>query len=177
MRLNPDSPQRMGEERRYFPDWVPRLRETGEELEADHNSYLAGGYAEEFGYRAQPGASRGVPLIDGVPPEQTDEWRAQAFATHPGYPLKPCPVVLEKEQVQIAAASPQTSGTPDERFRKESGGGFMRVTERSYERNRRRLPYRAAGAVTRLMAGIVQLSWQLPHRRRVSPPPPPPIKG
>ncbi|HEY8507121.1 MAG TPA: hypothetical protein VIL32_02125 [Steroidobacteraceae bacterium] len=171
MRLDPNSPQRMGEERRYFPDWVPRLSETREELEADHNSYLAGGYAEEFGYRAQPGATRGVPLIDGEPPEQTPEWHEQAFATHPGYPLKPYPVVPEKEQIEIPAT--RASRTAHERSSREPAGAFIRVTERSYERNRRRLSQRVAGAVTRMMAGILQLTWQLPHRRKVSPPPPP----
>ena len=61
MRVEPDSRKRMGETRRYFPDWTHRSLASGPELEADHNSYLAGGYAEEFGYRAQPGYSRGAP--------------------------------------------------------------------------------------------------------------------
>ena len=46
---------RRDEYRRYFPDWTRRSLAVGEEVEADHNSYLAGGYAEEFGYLARPG--------------------------------------------------------------------------------------------------------------------------
>jgi len=45
MRLDPSSPLRTDEQRRYFPDWTCGVLEVCEELEADHNSYLAGGYA------------------------------------------------------------------------------------------------------------------------------------
>ena len=57
MHLQSNAHQRTGEYRRYFPDWTHRSLRVGEELEADHNSYLAGGYAEEFGYLAQAEAS------------------------------------------------------------------------------------------------------------------------
>ena len=39
---------------RYFPEWADRPASTGPLLESDHNSYLAGGYSEEFGYRVRP---------------------------------------------------------------------------------------------------------------------------
>ena len=100
MRLQPDSVQRADELRSYFPDWTPQLPRASEELEADHNSYLAGGYAEEFGYVPQFGASRGVPVIDGEPPEQSVVWRYEAAAMHPGYPIKPYPLASD---VEIAA--------------------------------------------------------------------------
>ena len=70
MRVEPDFRKRIGETRRYFPDWTHRSLASGPELEADHNSYLAGGYAEEFGYRAQPGYSRGAPVLDDETPER-----------------------------------------------------------------------------------------------------------
>src|SRR5262245_57827743 len=98
MRLEPDSPRRTDEQRRYFPDFAPYLLEDCEELEADHNSYLAGGYAEEFGYWAQTGSSRGVPLLDDEPLEQHAKWFGQAGAMHPGYPIKPSPLTLDGPQ-------------------------------------------------------------------------------
>lgn len=47
----PDSVSRVNEEHRYFPEWADRPKIPGPALEADHNSYLAGGYSGEFGYR------------------------------------------------------------------------------------------------------------------------------
>ena len=95
MRVQPESPQRTDEQRSYFPDWTPHLPKAPAELEADHNSYLAGGYAEEFGYLARPGVSRGVPVLDGEPPEDCAEWRCEAAAMHPGYPITPWSSVME----------------------------------------------------------------------------------
>src|SRR5262245_28378552 len=107
MRLAPDSPQREDEQRRYFPDWTPCLPEELDELEAEHNSYLAGGYAEEFGYWAQAGSSRGVPLLDGEPPEQSAEWFGQAAAMHPGYPIRPCPLADgQEERIPVLGVRP-----------------------------------------------------------------------
>ena len=40
----------MDEQRRYFPDWIECLPARLPELEADHNSYLAGGYADAVRY-------------------------------------------------------------------------------------------------------------------------------
>jgi hypothetical protein len=99
MRVEATFPRRMGEQRRYFPDWTALVLETSPELEADRNSYLAGGYAEEFGYRAQPGWSRGVPVLDDESPELCPGWRCQAGATHPGYPLKANPLAAELDSM------------------------------------------------------------------------------
>jgi hypothetical protein len=176
MRLEPESPRRTDEERRYFPDWTRSLVDAGEEIEADHNSYLAGGYAEEFGYRAQPGSSRGVRLLDGESPEESPEWHSQAGATHPGYPIKPRPVMIDGEQTgtgfdaalawQRVVASREA---PLESARENLHGTFVRVTDRPYEHARHRAEERAAGLVTRLLAGLVSLRWGLPHGRRVTP--------
>ena len=160
MRVRPDSPQRTDEQRSYFPDWTPHLPKVAEELEADHNSYLAGGYAEEFGYLAQPGVSRGVPVLDGEPPEECAEWRCEAAAMHPGYPITPYPLALDRDQ----------RGAKFERSRVteasvESHGGFVTVAERTYERERHGSAQRMAAAVTRLLAALVVLRWELPRRR------------
>jgi hypothetical protein len=76
---------------RYFPEWAERPARTGPEVEADRNSYLANGYAEEFGHRAlEQSTDSGVPG-DG-PPEEWEQWRGQSGATHPGYPERGTPV-------------------------------------------------------------------------------------
>lgn len=124
MRLKPDSPQRINEQRRYFPDWTRRVLEVHEELEADHNSYLAGGYAEEFGYCAQAGASRGVPLLDGESPEDYAEWLAQTVAIHPGFPLRAYPVALPSHGARAPAERPRIEASIAYR------GTYVTVTDR-----------------------------------------------
>lgn len=172
MRLEPQSPRRTDEERRYFPDWTRPLADAVEEIEADHNSYLAGGYAEEFGYRAQPGTSRGVRVLEGEAPEESPEWQTQAEATHPGYPIMPRPIAFEAEQNRAGvtvALQPEPLGAlredPSERSR-EDRGSFVRVTDRPYEHERHLAERRAAAALTRLLAALLALRWELPHRRR-----------
>jgi hypothetical protein len=155
MHLDPDSLQRANEDRRYFPDWTAHLSEVRDEVEADHNSYLAGGYAEEFGYRAQPGVSRGVPLIDGESPEESPEWHSQAGVTHPGYPITPRPIVLDGElNAQASHALPVATA-----LEMELHGAFVRVTDRPYERERHHADQRAAAVLTRLLALLVTLRW------------------
>ncbi len=174
MHLQPDSPQRAYEDRRYFPDWAARLVEVHDEVEADHNSYLAGGYAEEFGYLAQPGSSRGVPLLDGESPEESAEWQGQAAATHPGYPIRPRPVAVDGEQVAAAAPERQRAETSHElpaaaALKMEPRGTFVSVTDRPYEHARHQTEQRAAAVLTRLLAGLVAFRWGLPHRARFRP--------
>jgi hypothetical protein len=159
MRLRPDSPQRADEQRSYFPDWTPYLPKVREELEADHNSYLAGGYAEEFGYLSGPGVSRGVPVLDGEPAEESAEWRGEAAAMHPGYPITPYPLALDREPTSICERYLKTEVSV------ESRGGFVTVANRAYEREHHRSAQRVAAAVTRLLARLVALRWELPRRR------------
>jgi len=97
MRVEPTTPRHLDEDRRYFPDWVDGLPECPSELEADRNSYLAGGYAEEFGYRCNASCSRGVPVLEDELPELCPECCGQTHATHPGYPIRPCPLAAELE--------------------------------------------------------------------------------
>lgn len=170
MRLEPESPRRTDEDRRYFPDWTRSLVDAGEEIEADHNSYLAGGYAEEFGYRAQPGSSRGVRLLDGESPEEIPEWQRQADATHPGYPIKPRPVVFDGDAALEWQRVVASHETPLESAHEVSyHGTFVRVTDRPYEHERHHADQRAAALVTRVLAGLLTWRWGLPHGRRVTP--------
>ena len=77
--------------RSYFPEWANRPAQDGTPLEADHNSYMAGGYAEEFGYDPQQGEPPALPPLDGDP-ERSHLWCVQIGALHPGYPECPRPV-------------------------------------------------------------------------------------
>jgi len=171
MRLEPDSPRRTDEQRRYFPDFTPYLLEDCEELEADHNSYLAGGYAEEFGYWAQTGSSRGVPLLDDEPLEQHAKWFGQAGAMHPGYPIKPSPLALDGTQSggrytrwpQLAAGRDADLQATREL---ERHGAFVRVTDRPYVRERHDLAHRAAAVLARFLSALVAASWELPLKHR-----------
>lgn len=176
MRVAPASPGRTDEQRSYFPDWTRRLLEFRQELEADHNSYLAGGYAEEFGYWAHPGASRGVPVFDGEPPESSAEWLGQAAAMHPGYPIRPYPFAADREPIEPhdGAASRQTfivtsrESVFDSEAEIAPRGTFVRVTDRPYERERHHFVQRATALLTRTLAALVALQWELPRRRRAT---------
>ena len=75
----------------YFPEWADRPVEGGTPQESDRNSYLAGGYAEEFGYSAQRGHPPAAPAPHGDP-EQSRQWRVQIGGLHPGYPECPRPL-------------------------------------------------------------------------------------
>lgn len=81
---NQGSAPRGNDIRRYFPEWADRATRPGVYLEADRNSYLAGGYAEEFGYGEQR-ACRANACVAGAP-ERCCLWGAHVGGLHPGYP-------------------------------------------------------------------------------------------
>ncbi len=171
MRIRPDSRQRMGEHRRYFPDFADGLPEGWPELEADHNSYLAGGYAEEFGYRAQPEWSRGVPVLDAESPDESPESHRQAWGTHPGYPLRAHPIELGWTLGDAAAWAARreflTYGYRSLREARETEfrGTFFRVSERSYEHERHQAIYRVMSVSTRVAAALMSLRRSLSQLR------------
>lgn len=188
MQLQTNAHQRSYEYRRYFPDWTdrslragdrslqvgdrpPRVRDrsprVGQELEADHNSYLAGGYAEEFGYLAQAEFYRGVPLIDGASPDDDALRLVQRAGMHPGYPLKPYPISVEREETERRAPSRSSGGMPHVGLPEvRDNGNFVRVTERPYEREHRQLRHRLAVAAVQFRAAVVALRWELPSLRK-----------
>ncbi len=86
----PGSVTRLNEEHRYFPEWADRPAIPGPPLEADHNSYLAGGYSEEFGYRTGTDRPPVFPSLEGDP-DESRLWRVQITGFHPGYPQCPRP--------------------------------------------------------------------------------------
>ena len=117
----PDSVPRLNEEHRYFPEWADRPEIPGLPLEADHNSYLAGGYSEEFGYRTGMDRPPVFPSLEGDP-DESGLWRVQITGLHPGYPECPRPEDGERlrhrltlrgdgsERIQTGMAGARSSG-------------------------------------------------------------------
>lgn len=76
---------------RYFPDWADLPSGPDPLREADRNSYLAGGYADEFGYGRHSNWPPAIPPLDGEP-DGSKLCHEQIGALHPGYPQCPKPV-------------------------------------------------------------------------------------
>lgn len=79
------------EDHRFFPEWADRPPSAESLHEADRNSYLAGGYAEEFGH----GVQQTILAAHMPPAEEGSEWRVQIGGLHPGYPE--CPRPLDRD--------------------------------------------------------------------------------
>lgn len=92
----------VSEEHCYFPEWADRPPATGSLHEVDWNSYLAGGYAEEFGHRVQSVPVPPAPIPAGAGGER----RGQIGCLHSGYPECPRPVDREP-QADRGRAAPQ----------------------------------------------------------------------
>jgi hypothetical protein len=173
MRVEPDFRKRIGETRRYFPDWTHRSLASGPELEADHNSYLAGGYGEEFGYTAQPGYSRGAPVLEDETPELCRERRIQAQSTHPGYPLRPHPFADNRDRAardwhtsaRARNARQNSTGRSQDAGGIEHHGSFISVSNRLHAREHGDARTRAAIITTRVAAALVALRWALRRLR------------
>ena len=63
----PDAAHAVSETHRYFPEWADRPIGPETQHEADRNSYLAGGYADEFGYGTHAGRPPAIAPLDGDP--------------------------------------------------------------------------------------------------------------
>lgn len=120
----------------YFPEWADRPPARGSLHEVDRNSYLAGGYAEEFGHRAQA-----LPAQASVPVEGDGEWRVQVGGLHPGYPE--CPRPLDRELLAAgrrAEPVPLRAGTRQPQPHGESAGyKVLLVGQDAGARSRHRL--------------------------------------
>ena len=90
------------EDHRFFPEWADRPPSTGSLHEADRNSYLAGGYAEEFGH----GVQRTISAAHTPPAEEDSEWRVQIGGLHPGYPECPRPRDRDLRGKPLGATAP-----------------------------------------------------------------------
>jgi hypothetical protein len=156
----------MDEQRRYFPDWIECLPASLPELEADHNSYLAGGYAEEFGYRAQLEYSRDVAVLDGPSPDLSSERFAQAQAIHPGYPLKPHPLAAELDDAHDGA------GVYQRHVQRKADAGHpgtvIIVSQQLHARKRRQVVQRMTLVPIRLTSAVMLLRWVFGRRYRAS---------
>ncbi len=90
----------------YFPEWAARRALPGTPSECDHNSYMAGGYAEEFGYRMLLEGPAAVSLLERDP-EESIQWRVQMGALHPGYPECPRPVDRDGFETDLLEHKPR----------------------------------------------------------------------
>lgn len=77
--------QHLDEDHRYFPEWADRPEVQEPAVEADHNSYLAGGYSEEFGYHVSIDRPPVFAPLD-EDPDGSRLWYVQITGFHPGYP-------------------------------------------------------------------------------------------
>lgn len=95
------------EDHRFFPEWADRPPSTESLHEADRNSYLAGGYAEEFGH----GVQQAIPAAHTAPAEEDSEWRVQIGGLHPGYPECPRPRDRDLRGKPLDATAPLRAGS------------------------------------------------------------------
>ena len=135
MQYEPISARPPSEVHRYFPEWADRPASTGPLLESDHNSYLAGGYSEEFGYRVRPDRPPVFPLLSGDP-DRSREWAVQIGALHPGYPECPRPADRSGARPMGIANVPDMMRTADADSpdRRTSITRVIRVARRGAER-------------------------------------------
>ena len=94
------------EDHRFFPEWADRPPSTESLHEADRNSYLAGGYAEEFGH----GVRETLSAAHAPPAEEDSEWRVQIGGLHPGYPECPRPLDRDLRGKPLGARAPLRPG-------------------------------------------------------------------
>lgn len=106
----PDAAESVSETHRYFPEWADRPIGPDTQHESDRNSYLAGGYADEFGYGTPAGRSPAIAPLDGDP-ECSRLWGEQIGALHPGYPQ--CPKPADRLLAPNAARPPATKQDMD----------------------------------------------------------------
>jgi hypothetical protein len=106
---------------RFFPEWADLPARRGPQWESDWNSYLAGGYAEEFGYHLQPGFWTGFPVIAPLP-EQSEEFLAEIGALHPGFPECPRPGDRDCDTPVRDGAPRETRPTVQARVASENTG-------------------------------------------------------
>lgn len=90
-----------GEIHRYFPEWADRPAGPDTLREAERNSYLAGGYADEFGYGIPSDRLPVFPPLLGDP-ESSPLWHEQIGALHPGYPQ--CATPLDRTRRRLGEA-------------------------------------------------------------------------
>jgi hypothetical protein len=165
MRVAPTSQRHVDEQRRYFPDWIDCLPASCPELEADHNSYLAGGYAEEFGYRAQLENIRGASVLDDESPDLWSERFAQAQATHPGYPLKPRPLVTDLDETPVEPRNYEgRAGRKAADI--ECHGAVIVVSSQSNARKRHQVVQRLTLVPLQWTSAAILLRWMFGRRYR-----------
>jgi hypothetical protein len=123
IRIDRDWRAHAAENRRYFPEWADRPPRRRTQLEAEHNSYSAGGYAEEFGYCVQPDSPSAAATLVGDS-EGCWYWRVQVGALHPGYPECPKPLDRDSARSRADASADSRSVRSDTQTSRLAGNHF-----------------------------------------------------
>jgi hypothetical protein len=159
------------EPRRYFPEWTHCALGCGREVEADHNSYLAGGYAEEFGYVATAEWSRGVPVLEEAP-DRFRKRRGQAQMTHPGYPLRAYPLArgvhrsTAAKQLRVRTRAERVDSQRTDTLELVDHGNYLIVgTRRNDGKHGGALEQAVKRATIHLTSSIISMRWALRHRK------------
>jgi hypothetical protein len=148
------TPRLPEEVHRYFPEWADRPDSADLLLEADHNSYLAGGYSEEFGYRVRPDHPPVFQLLLEEP-EHSRQWAVQIGCLHPGYPECPRPADRGANHTLDGDGHPAERNAEMRLPARRSGEGVESgALVRVVQVNRRRLERGVAVAIAALRARL-----------------------
>ena len=146
------------EDHRFFPEWADRPPSTESLHEADRYSYLAGGYAEEFGH----GVQQAISAAHSPPAEEDSEWCVQIGGLHPGYPECPRPRDRNLPAEPLGATAALRSGWP-------VGVLHRRVAEfKVIMVGRRSADKRHAGAIPGSLARLAKALWIRRHKLPLS---------
>src|SRR5690606_34753583 len=131
-------------------------------------SYFAGGYAEEFGYLARALSGRDATPVEGVSQDDDELPLVRWDVLHPGYPLRPYPVSVDRRRSERREAEQRSAGGASHVGKVEvtGRGEFFRVTERSSGDRPRPPAHGLAAALMHLPAAIGALRRELPARRK-----------
>ena len=145
MHNEPDLESWRSEDHRFFPEWADRPQSADRLLEADHNSYLAGGYSEEFGYRVSRSLPAVFPLLEGDP-DHNRQWAFQIDCLHPGYPE--CARPADRDAAPLDA--PRGRESTDDLRRRAGVGDVLRVNRSGADRRVAFFPIPIAALLSRL---------------------------
>lgn len=152
MYLQESAESATGEVHCYFPEWADRPQSAGTASESSQNSYMAGGYAEEFGYLSCMSYPPVLPILDGDP-EHSSLWHVQMGGLHPGYPECARPLDRIHSGADIASVPGRHFSQPSANFRFE--GTEVRFTA---------VPVRRDDRVTATYAGSWWRAWRILRR-------------
>lgn len=147
------------EDHRFFPEWADRPPSTESLHEADRNSYLAGGYAEEFGH----GVQQAVPAACTPPADEDSEWYVQIGGLHPGYPECARPRDRDLRGKPLAPTAPLRPGSRAAGVLQRSVAAFKVIMVGRSSRDTRH-----TGAIPATLVRLAKALWIRRHKLPLS---------